>query len=89
MPVGTRRGDAESVIREAAVEVPYARVPADVLRRLIEEFVTREGTDYGAAERTLGEKISRVTRQIRSGDVAIVYDAVSETTNIVAMTKGK
>jgi len=67
-----------------AVAVPYARLPADVLARLVEEFVTRDGTDYGAVERTLQEKIMDVTRQLEHGDVVIVYDETSDTTNIVA-----
>jgi uncharacterized protein YheU (UPF0270 family) len=28
--------------------VPHTALAPDVLRRLIEEFVTRDGTDYGA-----------------------------------------
>ena len=31
------------------MEVPHGRVAPDVLRRVAEEFVTRDGTDYGAA----------------------------------------
>jgi uncharacterized protein YheU (UPF0270 family) len=68
---------------EDGVEVPYARLAPDVLRRLAEEFVTRDGTDYGAAEKTLDAKVSALRRQLESGEVVIVYDAQSETTNIL------
>ena len=69
--------------REHGVEVPYGRLSADVLRRVAEEFVTREGTDYGAAEKTLEEKVTDVRRQLDRGEAAIVYEAESETINIV------
>jgi uncharacterized protein YheU (UPF0270 family) len=48
-----------------------------------EEFVTRDGTDYGAAEKTLDEKVADVRRQLERGQAAIVYDAASDTINIV------
>jgi uncharacterized protein YheU (UPF0270 family) len=66
------------------VEVPYARLSADVLRRVAEEFVTRDGTDYGAAEKLLEEKVTDVMRQLECGEVAIVYDTESDTINIVS-----
>jgi uncharacterized protein YheU (UPF0270 family) len=65
------------------VEVPHERVAADVLRRVAEEFVTRDGTDYGAAEKTLDEKVADLRRELELGRAAIAYDAVSDTINIV------
>ena len=56
------------------VEVPHEQLAPEVLRRLIEEFVTRDGTDYGAVERTLGEKVAAVIRQLAAGELAIVVD---------------
>lgn len=66
------------------VEVPHTALAPDVLRRLIEEFVTRDGTDYGAVERTLAEKVAAVMRQLAAGELAIVVDAEDETIDIVA-----
>jgi len=65
------------------VLVPHTRLDADILRRVTEAFVTREGTDYGAVERTLDEKVTDVRRQLDRGEAVIVYDAESETLNIV------
>jgi len=64
------------------VEVPYAELAPEVLRRLIEEFVTRDGTDYGAVERTLEEKVAGVMQQLVAGEVAIVVDTEHETVDI-------
>ncbi len=65
------------------VEVPYSQLAPGVLRHLIEEFVTRDGTDYGAIERTLDQKVAAVMKQLASGEAAIVVDPESETIDIV------
>ncbi len=53
------------------------------LRGLVEEFVTRDGTDYGAVERSVEDKIARVEAQLASGEVRIVFDPETESANIV------
>ena len=53
------------------------------LAGLVEEFVSREGTDYVHSERTLAQKVADVMRQLASGDARIVFDLASETTHIV------
>jgi hypothetical protein len=59
-----------------------------VLRRLIEEFVTRDGTDYGAIERTLEQKVAAVVRQLEIGEAAIVVDVDHDTIDIVLPRPG-
>ena len=71
------------LIGARVVEVPHTRIAADVLRRVAEEFVTRDGTDYGAAEKSLEEKVADVSRRLEHGEAAIAYDAESDTINIV------
>jgi hypothetical protein len=86
---GTER-DAERESEAAArrIEVPPGQLAPEVLRRLIEEFVTRDGTDYGAIERTLDEKVAGVRRQLAAGEAAIVVDAQSETIDIIVRRPG-
>ena len=69
--------------KDPPVEIPYIRLPPEVLRTLIEEFVTREGTDYGLREKTIDEKVADVLRQIERGEAKILFDLESQTTNIV------
>ena len=69
-----------------AVEVPYTSLLADTLRAVIEEFITRAGTDYGERERTLEEKIADVMRQLRRGEAKVVFDPRTDTVNIVPTT---
>jgi uncharacterized protein YheU (UPF0270 family) len=65
------------------VEVPWDQVPAETLAALIEEFVTRDGTDYGASEVAVSSKVSQVREQLRRGEVLIVFDSASETVNLL------
>jgi uncharacterized protein YheU (UPF0270 family) len=67
----------------SATTVPYTVLKPETLRALIEEFVTRDTTDYGERERTLGDKVEDVMRQLRRGDAQIVFDEASGTINIV------
>ena len=76
--------DADFPAEIRGVELsPDALSPA-ALRGLIEEFVSREGTDYGHVDRALEGKVADVYRQIESGDARIVFDLESETASIVS-----
>jgi uncharacterized protein len=77
---GEREGDDAA----RRVEVPHAQLAPDVLRRLVEEFVTRDGTDYGVVERTLAERVAAVMQQLEAGELAIVVDLSSEAIDIVS-----
>ena len=66
-----------------AVRVPVQYLSPDLLRRVVEAFVLREGTDYGAHERTLDEKVADVIRQLNDGSADIVYDPESQSVDIV------
>jgi hypothetical protein len=65
------------------VVIPPDQLRPDALRSLIEEFVTRDGTDYGAVEQSVDEKVAAVVAQLESGEAQLVFDPETETTNIV------
>jgi len=69
--------------REEGVEVPYEQINPDTLRNLVSEFVTREWEESGEVGYTLDQKIEQVLRQLREGKARVVFDAVSESCNIV------
>ena len=60
------------------VMVPPERLSADVLQALLEEFASRDGTDYGERERTLEEKFEQLRSQLDTGDLQLLYDVESE-----------
>lgn len=68
---------------EKGVVVSHMHLTPAALRGLVEEFVTRDGTDYGYVEKTLDQKVADLMRQLERGEAAIVYDSESQTTSIV------
>ena len=62
--------------------IPHEQLSEAALTGVIEEFVTREGTEYGAQEIELERKVAQVRRQLQSGEVVIVFDEESGTTGI-------
>ncbi len=67
----------------SGIELSPDQVTPETLRSLVEEFVTRDGTDYGAVERSVEEKIAQVTAQLASGEARVVFDLETETAKIV------
>ncbi|HXV63556.1 MAG TPA: YheU family protein [Vicinamibacteria bacterium] len=65
------------------VVVDHRDLSPEALRGLIEEFVTRQGTDYGLHEATHEDKIRDVERQLDAGEARIVFDFDEERPNIV------
>ena len=69
---------------EPYVIVPPEALSVSTLQALLEEFVTREGTDYGPREYTLEQKVASVRRQLERGEVVIVFEPESSTTTLRA-----
>jgi len=69
---------------EKGVILPYDKISPDALQGLVEELVTRDGTDGGYTKLTLEQRVNQVRRQLIRGDAVIVYDLVTETANIVS-----
>lgn len=63
--------------------IPYNQLSEEALQGVIEEFVSREGTDYGH-EVSFSRKCAQVLEQLKSGRVVIVYNAAEETVSIAA-----
>jgi len=65
------------------LEIPPARLQPDVLQALLEEFASRDGTDYGENETSLQQKLSALQTQLSRGDIKLLYDASSEQWDIL------
>ena len=66
------------------MEIPYKELSEDALRAIVEEFITREGTDYGDHEYSLDDKILQVKKQLELGEAVINYDADSQSCHLQA-----
>jgi len=57
--------------------IPHDQLEPDTLTRLIEDFVTRDGTDNGD-ETPLETRATRVRRALDKGEAVIVFDPDSQ-----------
>lgn len=63
--------------------IPFEQLSADALQGLIEDFVTRDGTDYGEYEVSLSVRVEQVQRQLKQGSVVIVLDPATESVTLL------
>ncbi len=66
------------------LEVPWQSLSDDALRGVIEEFITREGTDYGEVEISLERKVAQILHQLKRNEAAIVFDEQTESCTIIS-----
>lgn len=60
--------------------IPIDQLDAETLRRVVEEFVTRDGTETADA----APMVEQVLRQLTTGKAELHYDEEEETTTIIA-----
>lgn len=63
--------------------IPPNQLNPDTLQSVLEEFISREGTDYGEHELSLEEKVARLRPQVMHGEVLIVFDEFLETLTLM------
>jgi uncharacterized protein len=63
--------------------IPYGVLSDAALAGVIDEYVTREGTDYGHRDHGLVEKRMAVRRQLEQGDVVITFNPGTGTTSLI------
>lgn len=68
---------------EDPVEIPLESLSPEALRGVVEEFITREGTDYGHAEQTLEGKVADVMLQLERGEAKIAYDPELQSVTLI------
>lgn len=65
------------------IEVPAIRLGPEILQGLLEEYASRDGTDYGEVELTLEQKTGNLRRQLQQGDLLILFETESEQWDLV------
>lgn len=65
------------------MEVPKEALSEEALHGIIENFILREGTDYGREEAAFETKFKQIKKQLDNGDIKIVFDPNTETVGIV------
>jgi uncharacterized protein YheU (UPF0270 family) len=63
--------------------IPVNKLSAKALKGVIEEFISRAGTDYGAIEASMETKFRQAKYKLENGLAVLVFDEETETTNIL------
>ena len=63
--------------------IPLEQLNQDTLYAIIEDFILREGTDYGAVDATKADKIAQVELQLKQGNAVLVYSQLHDSVNIL------
>jgi len=56
------------------IEIPWDALPEETLTSVVEEFVNREGTDYGDVEVSMSGKVEQVIQGIKGKQYVIIFD---------------
>ena len=75
--------------RPEPVVVPHTELSADALQGVIDNFILREGTDYGDRTFSHEQKVAQVLRQLERGEARILFDPLDTSVTIVAAQPGR
>ena len=63
--------------------IPLSQLSNETLLAIIEDFILREGTEYGAEDISKDDKIAQVKNQLKQGSAVLVYSELHESVNIL------
>ena len=64
--------------------IPHQQLDPDTLHALLEEIVTRDGTDYGEQEIPTEQKVQQVLEQLVREEIFIVYSELHESCTLLS-----
>jgi uncharacterized protein YheU (UPF0270 family) len=79
---GIHDGDPRE--RPEPVTIPHAELSPDALRGVIDNFILREGTDYGDKDVSHDAKVAQVLLQLERSEARILFDPLDSSVTIVA-----
>lgn len=63
--------------------IPHQQLDQETLQNLLEEYATRDGTDYGEREVSLVDKVASLRRQLENKTVVIWFEPGEESVNLI------
>ena len=69
--------------------VPWQSLSDEALRGVLEEYITRDGTDYGATELTLETRLQRAQHQLQNGEVLLAFDTAEQSCHIISREQAR
>ena len=67
------------------MHIPWTSLSPATLRALIEEFVSREGTEYGEHDVPLQHQVDAVIGLLKRQEVGVFYDEETETCTLLGL----
>lgn len=64
--------------------IPFESLDPETLRNVLNDIVTRDGTDYGDYDLSLEQKREQALRVLKSGEAVLLFDTESETIQLVS-----
>ncbi len=75
--------------RPEPVAIPFTELSTDALHGVIDNFILREGTDYGDRTFTHEQKVAQVLLQLERNEARILFDPLDSSVTIVAVLPGR
>lgn len=69
--------------KEKGVIIPHRELSAEALQGVLEEFVSRDGTDSGYTKLSLQQRVDQVRRQLDRDEAVMVYNPATQSVNII------
>ncbi|CUB03051.1 YheU family protein [Marinomonas fungiae] len=63
--------------------IPFESLERETLENVLNDIVSRDGTDYGEYDLSLEQKREQALRALKSGDAVLLFDTESETIQLV------
>ncbi len=67
--------------------VPHQDLSSEALRGVVEEFVTRDGTDYGDTWVPLEDRVQQVLALLRQREATLLFDRETGRTHLVVAAR--
>lgn len=64
------------------MKIPHGKLSPNALREIVDEFVTRDGTDHS----NVNQRVVDVLKQLENGNVEMHFDNDTRTCNIVTVS---
>jgi uncharacterized protein len=74
--------------RPEPVPIPFTELSTAALHGVIDNFILREGTDYGDRTFSHEQKVAQVLRQLERNEARILFDPLDSSVTIVAVLPG-
>ncbi|RDL43620.1 YheU family protein [Marinomonas piezotolerans] len=64
--------------------IPHDTLDPETLENVLNDIVTRDGTDYGEYDLSLEQKRLQALKSLHSGEAVLVFDTESETIQLIS-----